>query len=164
MDPDSAGRSGHIHLLDPKGSQCIHQCIGHNRQCSNGASLTGSLDAQGVSIGQHLIVLRDQFWKVASARHSIVHERTGNELTVLIVDNLLAQYLPYALSNPAVDLPFDQHRIDDAPYIIHDTVTGDLPIAGLRVHLDFADVASVRKAWLVRRNHALFRKPLSPSE
>jgi excisionase family DNA binding protein len=43
--PDSTGRRGHIDLLDPKGSQCIHQCIGHNRQCSNGASLAGSLDA-----------------------------------------------------------------------------------------------------------------------
>jgi hypothetical protein len=45
----------------------------------------------------------------------VVHERPGQELTVLVVDNLLDHRLADSLGEAAVHLPFDDERVDDVP-------------------------------------------------
>ena len=44
---------------------------------------------------------------VVRARHHVVHERRGDELAVLAVDDLLAEHLAEPLRDAAVDLPLD---------------------------------------------------------
>src|SRR5947208_655909 len=50
---------------------------------------------------------------VVRARHAIVHERAGHELAILVVGRPLEQRLSDTLSDAAVDLALDDHRIDD---------------------------------------------------
>src|SRR5262245_23604903 len=90
---------------------------------------------------------------MARARHEVVHERRGEQLTIVAVDHLLAENLPHALRHPAMDLPLHDCPVQQVSDVIDCSVghNGDDP--GFRIDLDFADVASVRKAHL--RGHKL---------
>ena len=50
---------------------------------------------------------------VVRARHSVIHERAGHQLAVGVVDGILQQNLSETLHDAALDLAFDQKRIDD---------------------------------------------------
>jgi hypothetical protein len=56
------------------------------------------------------------------ARHGVVHERTRQQLRILVVDDRFAQHLPEALNDAAMDLSLHQHRVDEAPDVVHDRV------------------------------------------
>src|SRR5262249_59095459 len=73
-------------------------------------------------------------------------ERAGDELPVFVVDRALAQGLAHALRYAAVDLAFDNHRIDDDPEIIDSGPGHDFRISGLRVDFHFADVTTGRES------------------
>ena len=46
-------------------------------------------------------------------RHRIIHERTGHQLTVIVVNRAFEQSLTDPLCDTAVYLAFDNHRIDE---------------------------------------------------
>ena len=57
-------------------------------------------------------------WQIVGARHAIVREGAGNELTAPIVNDALHHRLPYSLRKTSVHLPLDDHRIDDHAAIV----------------------------------------------
>src|SRR5262245_5693090 len=87
------------------------------------------------------------------ARHEVVHERRGKQLTIVAVDHLLAENLPHALRHPAMDLPLHNCLVQQVPDIIDCSVGHDGDDPGFRIDLDFTDVTSVRKTHL--RGHKL---------
>ncbi len=56
-------------------------------------------------------------------------------------------------------LAAQQERVDDGAEIVDDEVAHDLDLTGLRVDLDFADMATVRECRRRRREMAAFGKP-----
>ncbi len=58
---------------------------------------------------------------------------------------MFEQRLSDALRNTAVHLTFDDHRIDDRAEVIDRGPRLDLRLAGLRVDLEFADMATRRE-------------------
>ena len=64
----------------------------------------------------------------------------------LIVDAVLTHCLAKAVSDAAMDLPVDNHRIDRAADIVDGGIADDLDDTGLRVDLDFTDMAAIGKA------------------
>src|SRR5262245_20259163 len=85
---------------------------------------------------------------MACARHEVVHERRGKQLTIVAVDHLFAENLPHALRHPAMDLPLHDCLVQQVPDVIDCSVGHDGDDPGCRIDLDFADVTSVRKAHL----------------
>jgi hypothetical protein len=81
---------------------------------------------------------------VLGARHGVVHERAGDELArVGVIDRVLHQRLAEAGGDAAVQLAFDDHRIERAAAIVDRGIAGDLDRAGRRIDLDLGDVHAV---------------------
>src|SRR5580704_5405143 len=81
---------------------------------------------------------------VRRARHGIIHERAGQKLTIAVVDGLFHQRLADALYDAAVELAFNDERIDDDAEVVDTGILGDLDDSGLRIDLDLGDMAAVR--------------------
>ena len=82
------------------------------------------------------------------ARHDVIHERRGQQLTIVAVDHLLAENLAHALRHPAMDLPLNDCLVQNISDVIDRSVGHDGDDPGFRIDLDFADVASVWKTHL----------------
>jgi hypothetical protein len=73
-------------------------------------------------------VLRDQHLDgghLAGGRQQVVHERTGHELTVRVVGELLEERAADTLCRAADDLPLDQYGIDRTTQVVGHPVTLD---------------------------------------
>ena len=79
------------------------------------------------------------------ARHVIVQKAAREELPGGVVDAVLARDLPDALNDAAVELPFEQHVIQDPPAIVDRGVVQDGERPGVRVDLDLRDVRTAGK-------------------
>ena len=60
-----------------------------------------------------------------------------------VVDATLVQGLAEALSNAALDLSLDDHRIDHGADVVYAPIGGNANIAGLAIDLDLAGVRAV---------------------
>jgi hypothetical protein len=76
-------------------------------------------------------------------RHAIVHERAGDELSVLVIDHAFEQRLADALRDPAMDLALDDHRVDHGADVVDAPEAHDLDAAGLRIDLELAHMRAV---------------------
>ena len=75
---------------------------------------------------RHLAYFGSEEWKIVSARHRVIHERGGDELPGTgIVEALLKQRLPYALSNSPMCLPMNNKRVYSSADVINRRVADD---------------------------------------
>ena len=70
-------------------------------------------------------------------RHRIIHERTGHQLTVIVVNRAFEQSLTEPLYDTAVYLAFDNHRIDDCAEVVDGRPSHDLGLSRVAVDFDF---------------------------
>ena len=77
--------------------------------------------------------------------HRIVHERTGEELSVIAILAVLHEHLSEPLANAAVNLAMNDRRIDDGADIVDGDIAVDGDHSGFRIHFDLADMTSVGK-------------------
>src|SRR5262249_20725967 len=75
----------------------------------------------------------------------IIDEARGQQLASFIVDDLLAERLPQALRERAVNLPRDDERVDERAEVVDGRVAVDRHLTGVRIDLDLANVTSVRE-------------------
>ena len=80
----------------------------------------------------------------------VVDERAGDQLAVLVVDDLLVQRLADAVGHAAVHLAVDQHRVDGRAAVVDRHPALDLDLAGLHVHVDHARVRAEREHEVLR--------------
>ena len=83
---------------------------------------------------------------VTCARQRVVHERARDRLAAGVVADLFHQGLADALRDAAMELACDQHRIDDGAEIVDAGIAHDLHHAGVRIDLDFGDMAAIGKS------------------
>src|SRR6266550_8606626 len=84
-------------------------------------------------------------------RRQIIRQARRENIAGVIVDDLLEQRVGDALGNAAVDLPVDDHRIDQTSGIFGNQKLFDHDAAGLHVDLDQGDVAGIgkRSRWII---------------
>src|SRR5450759_3886633 len=58
---------------------------------------------------------------------------------------MFEQRLSESLSNPAMQLTANDHRVDNHSEVSDHSIAGDLDHAGFRINFDFANMAAVRK-------------------
>src|SRR5580692_8469687 len=114
------------------------------------AGLAAAFDAERIGRAPCQRCSNRHGWKVIGPRHGVVHERAGHELAPLVVNCALTQCLPYSLRDAAVDLALDNHRIDDDAEIVHRRPGDNLGVAGFRIDLDLADMATGRESEIGR--------------
>ena len=66
----------------------------------------------------------------------IVHERCVQQLTLLVVDQLLEERVADAVSDAAVDLSFNQQWIDDRSAVVDDDVLEESDHCGFDIDFD----------------------------
>src|SRR5450830_1737577 len=71
--------------------------------------------------------------------------RTVASLAALVINAMFEQRLSESLSNPAMKLTANDHRVDNHAEVSDHSIAGDLDHAGFRVDFDFANMATVRK-------------------
>src|SRR5205085_4087694 len=74
--------------------------------------------------------------------NEIVHEASALDVAVLVVGDLLEERGRHAHREAAVDLPVDDHGIDDVAAVVHGDEPTDLHHARAAVDVDYADVAA----------------------
>ncbi len=82
--------------------------------------------------------------RLDGGRHEIIHERTAVDVSVLVVLDLLEERRSEAHGEAPVDLPVDDHRVDDRPAVVDRDESTDLHLARLLVDIDHTDVAPER--------------------
>ncbi len=79
---------------------------------------------------------------VAGAHDGVIHERVGLHLAVVAVEHLLAQGFAQTLGDAAVDLSFDDHRVDDHAAVVDHDQFFQVKLAGVAVDADQRDVGA----------------------
>jgi len=110
-----------------------------------GAGFADALDAERVGGGRHALLGGHERRNVGGARHRVIHERAGDELAGAVIDEMLQQDLTDALHDRAMHLAFDDHVIQHVAAVVNRRVGDERGRAGVRIDLDFRDMATVRK-------------------
>src|SRR5262249_45306904 len=105
--PHALRRAGHGYVAHAERAQRVHDRVDHGRGRRDGAGLADTLDAQRVAGCRGLGPVGDQVGHVRRAGYQVVHEGTGEQVAVGVVDGLLVQRLGDALDNAAVHLALD---------------------------------------------------------
>src|SRR5258708_433174 len=77
-------------------------------------------------------------------RDQVVHEGSGQELPVLVIDGMLVQNTTNALRRSSAYLPFNDGGVNHRPTVLHDEVARNIHLARLRVNLHPAAVGGLR--------------------
>lgn len=95
--------------------ECVRDRIRDGGRRCNSATFANALDAQRIERRREFLMEQLHSRAVARARQRIIHQRSGQQLALLIVDELFEQGATQALDRAADDLPLDQQRIDTTP-------------------------------------------------
>src|SRR6266545_6372238 len=90
-------------------------------------------------IGRYRFAER-QLGHVASAHYGVIHQRAGHHLTVFAIEHFLPQRFAEALRDAAVNLSFDDHRIDDNAAVVDQDEFFDSRVSCFAVNADHAHV------------------------
>src|SRR5438093_9003418 len=114
----------HAEMADGVGDR-----VGDRRRRADRPSLAHPLHAPGRHGRRRLQMTDLEQGQIVGLGKRIVHERRGEEVAVTVVHDALEERLPDALRDGAVDLAFDDHRIDHGPAVLDQRVAlhGDAP-------------------------------------
>ena len=93
--------------------------------------------------------------RLDSRGHEVIHEAAALNIADLIVVDLFVHRRSEPHGQPAVDLAFDNHRIDDIAAIVHRHEAPDLDLPGSLVEIDHANVTAEgvgQIRWIVIRH------------
>src|SRR6185437_16640233 len=137
--PDRVGGGRHGYLL---AADRVGYRIDHRRRRRDRARLAAAFDAERIG-GRFRFGQPDRERRqVVRVRHRVIHERTCDQLAVLVVNDAFEQRLADALRDAAMHLAFDDHRIDHGAEVVDSGPVHDLRLAGVAVDFHLTDVAA----------------------
>src|ERR1019366_6043073 len=129
--PNLFGSARHIDVPHAQVAERIHHRIDDGGRRSNGAGLAHAFHTQRIhGRGRTRVGALDP-WNHAGLGDGVIHQLTGDELAVVVVDGLFVEGLSEALHDAAVDLSIDQQRVDDVAAIVHGHIAQNLDLAGI---------------------------------
>ena len=143
--PNPRGRQRHFQDGDAQWVKCIQHGADNHGWGSDPTSFTATFGAKRI-VGARLgfVQLLNQALYVLGARDSVVHERAREQLTARIVNAVLTQRLTETLRDAALDLAFNNHRIDYCADVVDAPITNQIPPNEfLRVDFDLAGACAV---------------------
>src|ERR1051325_7849741 len=99
-------------MLYAEGAQGIKDRIGNRGRRADRAGFTNAFYAEGIAGAWSDRVTELINRDVGSTRHRVVHKLAGEQLGVLVVNAAFKQHLPERVCDAALDLAFDQQRVD----------------------------------------------------
>ena len=141
--PEPRGGCRHVEMRGGTAGNGVGHRVHHRGDRRRGAGFADALDAERVGGRRHAEKRVADRRHVGGARHGVVHERTGDELPAVVVNDLLHQRLAEALRHRAMELALDDHVVEHIAAIVDRGVGDDVHVAGGRIDLDLGDVDAV---------------------
>ena len=106
-------------MRDTKGCQGIDDRVCDRRTRANGPGFTAAFGTERIDRGRRDRTLGFQGRHHGRLGHGVIHQAPGEQLAILIVDDLFVEGLRQPLRHPAVHLAialsyWNQHRFDEA--------------------------------------------------
>src|SRR5579884_489852 len=140
--PDLPGGDRNIDMPHPYMSQRVDHRVGDGLRSADGGRFTDALGADGMmwrgSIG--LIGLPTR--RLHRGRYQVVLEIAAQDVAILIVRDLLVHCRSKTLRQATMNLPLDDHWIDDRAAVVHSHEAADMHLPRSTVDIDDADVAA----------------------
>src|SRR5262249_39056794 len=133
------------------GRQRIIDGLGDEGRHGNRAGLPYPFDTERVQRRGRLDVADLDLWDLQRSRHQEVHERRGERLSGLVVDDALVEGAADTLRDAATDLALHDHRVHQGAAVVLDDVAQDRQVAGLDFYLDDRGVAAAGECRVRRR-------------
>src|SRR5207248_8162920 len=134
--PYLLGRAGWINLQHPQWPQGIDDRVHDGRRRADGGALTHALDAQWVDRTWRDGSVQSKTRQVWRGRDHVGCQVPAEQRSVGAIGDLFVEGLRDALRQPAMDLAFDQQRVEDAAAVIDRDVALQRDRARLRVDFD----------------------------
>ena len=140
--PDAMRCQRHIEMAYAVGFECVDDGVDHRRRRADRRRLADALGAQRIErrLGDGFV--DGEGGKVIGARHGVIHHRAGQQLALLVEDDLFQQCLANALRQAAVDLPLDQQRADARTAIINRVEFAQVDDTGVGIDFDHGDMGA----------------------
>src|SRR5882724_2676516 len=100
--------------------------------------------------GDGVSVLSSSRWGIITAFGSAIHQRSGDELAGLIVNNFFEQGLPHGLSYTPMNLTGYEHGIDLLAAVIDRDIALERDLACFRIDIHDSDVRAEWKRKILR--------------
>src|SRR3989449_4951700 len=142
--PHALATERHVEMTDAERRQRVHDGIDGGRRGADRRGLADALGAERVERRRRHGLSGRERRQVFGVRHGVVHERAGEQLAVLVVDEALDERLGDALSQASVHLARDDHRADANAAVVDRDEIAQGHVAGLAIHLDDGDVSAER--------------------
>ena len=78
----------------------------------------------------------------------IVHERRGDQLSIIVVDELFVERSSESLRDPSVQLTFYHHGVHDKAAVVDGRILHQLHLPGLDIDFHEGEVGHVRIRWV----------------
>src|SRR5207249_7284483 len=140
--PEPIGVERHLTHPHPERRERIVDRLGDERRHGDGAGFPYPLDTERVERRRRLDVADLDLGDLERGRHQEVHERRGERLAGVVVDDALVERAADALRDAAADLALDDHRIHQGAAVVLDDVLQDREVPGVDVDLDDRGVAA----------------------
>src|SRR5579872_2377889 len=98
----------------------IQHTVVDRRRNGNVGSFGAAFCAERIERTRRFGAIECQLWHPVGTGQGVIKEGTVQWLPVLVVDNLLAEYLTEAERNPADCLAFQQQRVESASAIVNE--------------------------------------------
>src|SRR6266404_6066799 len=109
--PDARWRHRHVEMFYPEWRKRIEHGVHHTWWCCDRAAFANTFDADRVGGGGRLLKQRSYAGDMFGARHSIVEQRAGHQLTGIgIVADFFIERLRDTLHDAAMNLPGGKQR------------------------------------------------------
>src|ERR1700730_11603449 len=134
-------RNRHFEDTDTKRCQRIGNRVEDRRRRADRAALADTLGTSDARPGQGLQMMDFEFRDFRHRWHEIVGKRAGQDVAVVVINDLSVERVGDALRDAAVDLPLDDHWVDQAAGVLDDDEPLDLDVASRDVDRDDRNMA-----------------------
>ena len=142
--PQLLGPQHHVDVFHAERAQRVDRRRHDARRRSERAGFADALRAERIARRRRHGRRQLEAREIGGPRHRVVHERSGHQLAVVVVDRFFDHRLADALRQAAVDLSFDDQRVDQIAGIVDGDQLQQLRLAGLAIDLEHRDVAAER--------------------
>src|SRR6185503_4860653 len=136
----------HIHMPNAERRQRIDDSVYDRRRSSDRSRLAHPFYAQRIDRRRRLRSIELEPRNHRRLRQRVVHQRSGDELALFVVNDLLIHRLPERLDDAALHLAVDQHRVDHFPAVIDRNVAQKFYVARFAIDFDYSDVSAKRES------------------
>src|SRR5258706_14522797 len=153
---DLPGGDWDVEMGDAEVAERVYHRIDDGRRRAYGGRLADTLRPERMVRRRRGRLVGLPRRRLHRGRQQIIHETALLDVAIIVVRDRLEQRRRHAHRQPAVNLPLDDHRVDDVAAVVHRHEAANFHLAGAAVQIHDADVGAegerqVRRIVVVHR-------------